>query len=95
MWHIKPLYSLAIPTGAKIIMPTAFTQFYKKCCIIIDCTEIFIKQLTNLMDMAKMIYFLKIQYKAQFNMEFTECPSNITMKPSEEDQKFIKIMDDQ
>lgn len=25
-------------------MPTSFMKFYKKCCIIIDCTEVFIEQ---------------------------------------------------
>ena len=36
---IKPLYSFALPTGFRSSMPAAFRQFYKKCCILIDCNR--------------------------------------------------------
>ena len=34
-------------------MPTAFMKFYHKCCIIIDCTEIFIEQPSDLLARAQ------------------------------------------
>jgi hypothetical protein len=40
-------------TALRVSMPTSFQKFYKKCCIIIDCTEIFIEQPSDLLARAK------------------------------------------
>lgn len=30
-------------------LPTSFHRFFKKCCIIIDCTEVFVERPSDLM----------------------------------------------
>ena len=40
-------------TALRASMPAAFMNFYKKCCIIIDCTEIFIEQPSDLLARAQ------------------------------------------
>lgn len=37
----------------RLTMPMSFRQFFKECCVIIDCTEIFIEQPSNLLARAQ------------------------------------------
>ena len=37
----------------RMTMPTSFRKFFKTCCVIIDCTEIFIERPSNLLARAQ------------------------------------------
>ena len=37
----------------RLTMPMSFRRFFKACCVIIDCTEIFIEQPTDLLARAQ------------------------------------------
>ena len=38
----------------KLTMPRSFRRFFKKCCVIIDCTEIFMERPSDLLARAQM-----------------------------------------
>ena len=47
-------------------MPLSFSRFFKKCCVIIDCTEIFMEQPSDLLARAQ----VWSNYKHHSTMKF-------------------------
>lgn len=49
----KPLIKWPDREVLRLTMPTSFRKFFKKCAIIIDCTEVFVERPTDLLARAQ------------------------------------------
>ena len=62
------------PIVLRATMPISFRKFFKKCCIIIDCTEIFVERPTDLLARAQVWSNYKHHSTIKFLIGITRSP---------------------